>query len=162
MTKGEHMDPELTALAASGATALVQQMVNDGWAQVRERLARAFSRGRPGPGDEAGAGAEAVRAVREELEASREDLVAAREAGDQDVEADVEAEWRSRLRRALHADPRFAEELRGLLDGLGPQAPADAGGDTYNTVIGGAHGIVVQARTVGSPHITPQPPHQHP
>jgi hypothetical protein len=40
------MEAELVALAAAGATALVQQMVTDGWGNVRDRVVALFSRGR--------------------------------------------------------------------------------------------------------------------
>ncbi|GHJ38310.1 hypothetical protein [Streptomyces sp. TS71-3] len=144
-TQGEHMDPELAALAAAGATTLVQQMVGDGWAQVRDRLARVFSRG---SGGETGDG-ETARTVRGELDLSREELVAARAGGDHDAADDVQAAWRSRLRRTLRADPAFAAELRALVDELTPPEETSRGGNTYNTINGGAHGIVVQAGSVG-------------
>ncbi|MFG3531243.1 hypothetical protein ACGF8B_31575 [Streptomyces sp. NPDC047917] len=109
------MEAELAALAASGATVLVGHMVSDAWAQTRERMARFLARG----GDTDG--------VDEELDASREELVAARDGEDPDVAADIEDEWRLRMRRALRADPAAAQELRVLLAEI---APRPEGGST--------------------------------
>ncbi|MFC4468069.1 hypothetical protein ACFPH6_26635 [Streptomyces xiangluensis] len=138
------MDAELTALAAAGATALVQQMVTDGWGNVRGRVVALFSRGR----DE--------EVVEGELEESRAELVAARDTEDEDAAADVQASWRSRLRRTLREDPAAAAELRALLDELAPQPAAPqhstAVHNTHNTINGGVHhGMVIQAHTVGEP-----------
>ncbi|MGC5565281.1 hypothetical protein ACPYPG_20930 [Streptomyces sp. FR-108] len=132
------MDAELAALAAAGATALVQQMVTDGWGNVRDRVVALFSRG----GEEEG--------VRGELEESRADLVAARDAEDEDAAADVQASWRVRLRRTLRDDPEAAAELRSLLAELDPQPTGSATSAVHNSITGGVqHGTVVQAHTVG-------------
>ncbi|ATL26946.1 hypothetical protein [Streptomyces formicae] len=133
------MDAELTALAAAGATALVQQMVTDGWEGVRGRVAALFSRG---SGDEEGA-------VAGELEEARDEVVAARDTGDVAVADDVRAEWRSRLRRRLAADPDAVAELRALLAELGPD-DGPSGSVVHNSISGGVqHGQVIQAHTVG-------------
>ncbi|GHH85251.1 hypothetical protein [Streptomyces capitiformicae] len=68
--RGGLVDAELTALATAGATALLQQMVGDGWAGLRDRVVALFARGR----DETD--------VQEDLEEVRADLVAAHDAGD--------------------------------------------------------------------------------
>ncbi|MFI1208195.1 hypothetical protein ACH4UV_11390 [Streptomyces sp. NPDC020802] len=131
------MDAELTALATAGATALVQQMVTDGWGNVRDRVVVLFSRGR----DE--------EAVAGELEASRADLVAARNDDDEDAAADVQASWRSRLRRTLRDDPEAAAELRALLAELGPPPTPPATSIVHNTISGSVtNGAAVQAHTV--------------
>ncbi|WP_156724068.1 hypothetical protein [Streptomyces apocyni] len=137
------MDAELTALATAGATALVQQMATDGWAQARRRLVAYFSRGR----------SEDEETVEGELEEARADLAAARVADDADAAADVTAEWRNRIRRTLRADPAAAAELRTLLDELAPGA-VQRQGDVNNTISGGVqHDMVIQAGTVGSIHL---------
>ncbi|MFE9646444.1 hypothetical protein ACFYO0_20515 [Streptomyces sp. NPDC006365] len=143
------MDAELTALAAAGATALVQQMVTDGWGNVRDRVAAFFSRGSN------------EEVVEGELEESRAELVAARDTEDEDAAADVQASWRSRLRRTLREDPAAAAELRALLDELAPESAARQHSgtvhNTHNTISGGVHhGMVIQAHTVG------EPPRRHP
>lgn len=135
---------ELTELAAAGATALVTQMVTDGWAQVRDRVGAFFARRRGG--DE--------EAVQGELERSRADLVAARDAGDEDTASDIREEWRSRLRRMLRKDPQAVSELRALLDELAPSTGARTDGTVHNTISGGVqHGTVIQAHTVGDLNI---------
>lgn len=123
----------------AGATALVTQMVTDGWEQARDRAVALFTRGRDGEGE----------AVEAELEASRAELFAAREADDEERAADVRDEWRVRLRRTLRADPSAAAELQALLDELRP--PGDeAKGTVHNTISGGVqHGTVVQAYSIG-------------
>ncbi|MFK4067839.1 hypothetical protein [Streptomyces sp. NPDC029674] len=139
------MDAELTALAAAGATALVQQMVTESWAQARDRVARFFARG---SGEE--------DALAGELEEARIEVVAARGAEDEATAADVQAEWRSRLRRRLAADPEAAAELRALLDELAPDPDPSAGRGsvTYNTVHGGVHyGTTIQSGSIGTQHI---------
>lgn len=128
------MEAELTALAASGATAFVGLMATEAWNQARGRVARFLARG------------EDSEAVDAELEESREELIAARRSGDEDGAADVTAEWRIRIRRALRDNPEAAGELRELLDELAPhQAPGPTvtvnnstnGGTYYSQVIQG-------------------------
>ncbi|MEV0319511.1 hypothetical protein ACIBKX_01165 [Streptomyces sp. NPDC050658] len=134
------MDAELTALAAAGATALVQQMVTDGWGQVRGKVVGFFSRGREGDED----------VVEGELEEARAELAAARDSSDEEAEADVLAEWRGRMRRTLRADPEAAGELRALLDELAPQGEPERRGDVYNTISGGVQsGFVIQSGSIG-------------
>ncbi|MEU7041316.1 hypothetical protein AB0A77_09665 [Streptomyces varsoviensis] len=128
------MEAELAALAASGATTVVGLMASDAWTQAKQRLARFFARG----GDES--------AVDGELELSRAELAAARDESDELTAADIEADWRQRLRRVLRTDPAAAEELRALLAEVGP-AEGERGGPVHNTVSGSVHnGSVVQGR----------------
>ncbi|QDQ10941.1 hypothetical protein [Streptomyces spectabilis] len=137
------MDAELAALAGAGATALVQAMVGDGWAAARGRVVAFLGRRR---------GAEEGRVV-SELDELRDELLAARDAGDTEAEADARAEWRSRMRRALRADPDAAAELRQLLDELDRDG-GDRGGVVHNTISGGVQrGNVIQAHTVGDVHL---------
>ncbi|MDX3709066.1 hypothetical protein PV733_08810 [Streptomyces europaeiscabiei] len=135
------MEPELMALATAGATAFVQQMAADSWAQARDRIVLFFSRR---DGGEAGV-------IEDELETSRGELAAAMEAGDEQTVSDVEAEWRTRLRRALMANPAAASELQSVLDELRPSRSDQQIADVHNTISGGVqHGTVVQAGNVGS------------
>ncbi|WP_037839775.1 hypothetical protein [Streptomyces sp. NRRL S-337] len=134
------MEAELVALAATGATTLVQQMATDGWAGVRRRMA-AFLARRRGAGDEA--------ALEGELDDSRADLVVAQEEDDQDGVAGVTAAWRLRLRRLLSEDPAAAAELRALLDEVAPEADRGTVPEVHNTISGGVqHGAVIQAGVV--------------
>ncbi|MFC1418119.1 hypothetical protein [Streptacidiphilus cavernicola] len=129
------MDAELAGLVGSGATTIVGLMATDLWTQTRDRIGRLFARG----ADPA--------AVTADLEASRTELVAARQAGDETAVADVEAEWRSRLRRVLQSDPAAAAELRALLDEVG-QGPAEQQGTVVNNTLSGGvvHGTVIMGR----------------
>ncbi|MGP4042854.1 hypothetical protein [Streptomyces sp. 2A115] len=98
-------------------------------------------------------------AVQGELEESRADLVAARDAEDEEAAADVQASWRTRLRRTLRDDPEAAAELRALLDELTQPSAASAPGTVHNTISGGVrHGTAVQAHTVGDLTIGEPPP----
>ena len=130
------MEAELAALAASGATTLVGLMVSDAWSRARDRVARFFA----GGGDE--------NAARDALGVSQRELMAARASEDELAVADIEAEWRLRLRRALRADPEAAEELRKLLAELAPQAGNEPPGVfVQNNISGGVqHGPVFQGQ----------------
>jgi hypothetical protein len=146
------MEAELAALAASGATTLVGLMVSETWTQARDRVARFFARG----GDESSAG--------EELTLSQRELMAARAAQDELAGADIEAVWRTRLRRVLLADPEAAEELRLLLAELDPNADDDRAASVYNSISGGVqNGPVFQGRHFsgltfgGSGAVPPEP-----
>ncbi|WP_299537759.1 hypothetical protein [uncultured Streptomyces sp.] len=130
------MEAELAALAASGATALVGHMVEESWTQARGRVARFFARR---------GGAEPP--LEGELDESREDLLAARDAEDVEAAADVEAQWRARMRRTLRADPAAADELRSLLAELERDTGTVPGREVHNTITGDVHGPVVQGRT---------------
>ncbi|MFD4177276.1 hypothetical protein [Streptomyces anulatus] len=130
------MEAELTALAASGATAFVGLMVTEAWTQARGRVARFLARG------------EDVDVIDAELEESREELTAARAAADDEAVADVEEEWRIRLRRALRANPEAADELRTLLDELSPLGAAAPEVSVTNSISGGTqNGPVFQGQT---------------
>ncbi|MEU2071269.1 hypothetical protein [Streptomyces anulatus] len=133
------MEAELTALAASGATAFVGLMVTEAWTQARGRMARFLARG------------EDVDVIDAELEESREELTAARAAADDEAVADVEEEWRIRLRRALRANPEAADELRTLLEELSPLESAGPAVSVTNSISGGTqNGPVFQGQTFSS------------
>lgn len=139
--QGGCVEAELMALAAAGATAFVQQMATDSWAQARDRIALFFARRDGGEGV----------AIEGELETSRGELTAALEAGDEQMVLDVEAGWRTRLRRTLMANPHAASELQSVLDELAPRRGGQQFADVHNTISGGVqHGSVVQAGSVGS------------
>jgi hypothetical protein len=120
------MDAELEELATSGASTLVGLMVTDLWNEVRGRIAALLRRGK----------------AAEELERSRQQLVAAREAGDSRAAADVEAHWRSGLRAVLAGDPQAAAALRALVDEYGQSATVASYAETHmhgNTFHGPVH-----------------------
>lgn len=136
------METELVALATAGATALVQQMATDGWTAARDRMVAFF----------AGRGPATPAAVEEELDTVRAELVAAQRDEDEQLVSDVRTEWRTRLRRALAADPTAAAELRALLDELAPAAPETRQATVvYNNTMSGSvsHGPVIQIGSMG-------------
>lgn len=146
------MEAELAALAASGATTLVGLMVSETWTQARDRVARFFARG----------GNESL--VGEELRLSQQELTAALATRDELAGSDIEAVWRTRLRRVLLADPEAAEELRVLLAELDPDAKSDSSVSVHNSISGGVqHGPVFQGQHFsgltfgGSGTVPPEP-----
>ncbi|MFI6976965.1 hypothetical protein ACIBSV_00090 [Embleya sp. NPDC050154] len=144
------MEAELMTLATSGATTMVGLMVSESWAQARARIATLFGHGDPARETE----------IEEDLELSQRELIVARDTGDDLVAADIEAEWRTRLRRLLREDPVVAAELRALLDELAPAGEGGSGA-VHNTISGGTQlGPVVQGRdfdrlTFNAPGIPP-------
>ncbi|GAB2744706.1 hypothetical protein [Kitasatospora kifunensis] len=141
------MDPELETLAASAATTLISLMISDSWTQAKEKVRRFFapdSRSGSAPSD---------------LDASRAELVAAREAGHDLLVADIEAEWRVRLRRLLSADRTTGEELRDLIDSLARISEATLMGSVHNVVSGGVqHGPIIQSGRISGLTFTTQLP----
>ncbi|MGW4034397.1 hypothetical protein ACWEFL_34745 [Streptomyces sp. NPDC004838] len=135
------MEAELMALAAAGATALIQQMAVDSWTQARDRMVSFFSR--------RGGGREDV--IAGELETSRGQLASAMQAGDEQTALDIEAEWRTRLRRTLLSNPAASAELRAMLAELAVTGNGQQAADVHNTISGGVQrGPVIQAGNVGS------------
>lgn len=134
--QGGSVEAELASLAASGATTLVGLMVSETWTQARDSVARFFSRSGDGG------------LVEEELGLSRQELIAARESGDELAAADIEAGWRTRLRRALQDDPEAAEELRLMLSELAAGSGREPTVSVHNSISGGVqHGPVFQGRS---------------
>ncbi len=127
------MEAELAGLAVSGATALVNAMAGDGWNAVKARVAALLRRGRSAGGDD----------LEGRLDEERRELTAAREEHDEDAVADLEGEWRRRLRRLLLEDPQAASVLRELIAETGAEERAAR---VHNSITGGEfHGTVVQA-----------------
>ncbi|MGW4547587.1 hypothetical protein ACWEN4_14540 [Streptomyces violaceorubidus] len=110
------MDPEIAALAGTAGTTVVTLMVTSAWESARDGLVALWRRVQPARADSVG----------EELEAGREELLLARQAGDDEAEAGLAAEWQGRVRRLLLARPEVADELRALLDELASALPAEA------------------------------------
>lgn len=130
------MDTELAVLASSGATVLVGRMVTDGWEETKLAVARLFGRHSSRPED-----------VADELEEARTELENAQRTGDEAAAADVEAEWRSRLRRLLASDPDAVTEFKQLLAELGTDQPSSsnsANGDVKLTANASGHGRIYQ------------------
>lgn len=129
------MDPQLVAVAAAAAQALVQAMTSDSWAWVRDRVAGLFGRAEEG---------QTARAA-ESLEQARADLAS---AGD----ASVAGRWQGRLELLLEQHPDLAVELKTLVTQIlaqreaptvafdvraGRDAYSAAGDQTINQTFGG-------------------------
>ncbi|MBG0829018.1 hypothetical protein HS041_14690 [Planomonospora sp. ID67723] len=143
------MEAELAALAGSGAATLIGLMVTDSWTQVKERLTRFF------------ASKHAAEDMVRELDISRSEVVAAYEAGNDGMAADVEAQWRLRLRRLLLSDPVTAAELLRLLGALDSELRAPRTNTVRNVVSGGVQfGPVIQSGRISGLafHTPPAPP----
>lgn len=108
--KAVAVDDELITLASSGATTLIGLMVTDGWKQARAKVAKLFG----------GGVQQRIQEVENELDQSRAQLVAAEDCQDGITISDLEAEWRSRLRRLLAAEPSAAAALRSIIDEFSP------------------------------------------
>jgi len=104
------MDPEVVALSSAAATTLVTLMTTDAWDRVKRAFARLWRRCHP----------EQAGPVEADLDTARLDVIAARQAGDEQAELEVLGEWRSRLRRLIANDERLQDELRGLVEEFRP------------------------------------------
>jgi hypothetical protein len=107
------MGPEIADLARTAGTTMVTLMAGQAWESARDGMVALWQRFQP-------ARAEAVGS---ELEATREDLLLARETGDADTEAELTAEWQARVRRLLLTQPEVADELRRILAEVSPALP---------------------------------------
>ncbi|WP_200308434.1 hypothetical protein [Streptomyces adelaidensis] len=108
------MDPEVTLLAQSAGTTLIALMATDAWYHARDGVTRLWRRTQP----------ERAETVAAELEASREDGLAAVAAGDEETLEELRLQWQGLVRRLLVAEPAAVEELRALLDQLDPGGSA--------------------------------------
>ncbi|MER6880689.1 hypothetical protein [Streptomyces althioticus] len=108
------MDAEVALLAQSAGTTLVALMATDAWHQVRDGITRLWRRTQP----------ERAETVAAELEAGREDVLAAAAADDQETLDELRLQWQGMVRRLLVARPDAIQELRALLDQLGPDGSA--------------------------------------
>jgi hypothetical protein len=104
------MDPELSSLASTAATTVVQLLTTESWERLKSALGKLWSRAHPGR----------EAALETQLDDSRAEVMAAGDDVEQ-VRAELTAEWQGRLRRLLAAEPGIADELRRVLDEqLGP------------------------------------------
>lgn len=104
------MEPEIAALASTAGTTIVTLMATDAWQRLRDGITALWRRGQ----------ADRADAVAAELDAGREELLAASASGAADLEGDLQAEWQGRVRRLLTVQPERAEELRLLLEEFAP------------------------------------------
>lgn len=106
------MDPEIAQLAGTAATTLIQLLTADIWNQVKGRFTSLWRCAQP----------ERAGAIAEELDATRDDLLAAQRDGEASVAQELGAEWQGRIRRLLAAHPEAVAELRSLLTELAPES----------------------------------------
>ena len=107
----------LTALAATGGTALVTAMVTDGWDSVRARVARLFGRGDAQQADAAAARLDQSRAALAGL--SGPDL--------EQAQAEQQVIWRTRLGDLLEQHPAAEQEVRTVVADVQAQVTGSAG-----------------------------------
>ncbi|MEU0213998.1 hypothetical protein ABZ281_02370 [Streptomyces sp. NPDC006265] len=103
------MDAEVALLAQSAGTTLVALMATDAWHRARDGITQLWRRTQP----------ERAETVAAELEAGREDVLAAA-ADDQQTLEELRLQWQGAVRRLLVARPAAVAELRALLDQLDP------------------------------------------
>ena len=93
-------------IVLAAGTALVGAMAADAGQQVHAAVVAVWRRIRP----------EAAGTVGAELESTRAQVLAARQAADEDTEQALVGTWRLRVQELLDQDPAAAAELRRLLD----------------------------------------------
>ncbi|OIK26725.1 hypothetical protein [Streptomyces malaysiense] len=108
------MDPEVTSLAQSAGTTLITLMATDAWHRTRDGLTQLWRRMQP----------ERAETVAAELEAGREDVLAAMVANDQETLNELRLQWQGLVRRLIVARPAAVGELRALLAELDPDGTA--------------------------------------
>lgn len=116
------LDQVLTALAASGGTAVVTAAGTDAWAGLRQAVARWFGRG-----DE-----QREQAELERLDQTGSALQAADPAEAERARIRLEASWQARIEAVLESlsegeRDKAADRLRGLLAQHAPQGTVTAG-----------------------------------
>jgi len=128
------VETDLATLLTSAATTLVKLMTTDSWTEVKAGFVALWQRHHP----------EQAEAIEADLEASRASAVVGRQDGDGHVEAELAAEWRSRLRRLAEANTELQGEIRRLMEEL---RPLIARSDNPSVT------VVMRARSSGSSRI---------
>lgn len=129
------MEAQLIELARTAGVALVTVMATDAWERARGGVVDLWRRVSP----------ERADAVEVELDASRDDLVAAHERGEGETETELSEEWGSRLRRLLREHPEAAEELRGVVHACEEATGAPAQYQVHLRATASGSGRVYQA-----------------
>jgi hypothetical protein len=101
------------ALAAAGA--LMTAIATDGWSEVRAGAVNLWRRVYP----------ERVPAIESELAEVRNELVAARQAGDAEVGKELAADWARKFQRLTQAHPELIPDLRLLGEEWARLTPPD-------------------------------------
>ncbi|MFE1766131.1 hypothetical protein ACFW81_18200 [Streptomyces angustmyceticus] len=132
------MDPELTVFTQAAGTTLVTLMATDAWQHTRDGLTRLWQRLQP----------DRAHIVSDELDASREEVLRAHSAADQEMLSELRLQWQGYLRRLLLAQPEAVEELRRLLDEAGPEAAVHASRITQHGTASGRARVYQAGRDV--------------
>ena len=104
------MEPDLTTLTSVAATTLVGLMTTDSWDRVKAAVVSLWRRVHP----------ERAETVDAELSAACCEVLAAREAHDEQAELDLVSEWRCRLQRLVATDLQLQQELRAMVEEFRP------------------------------------------
>lgn len=127
------MNAEVALFAQSAGTTLVALMATDAWQHMRDGITRLWRRTQP----------ERADTVAAELEAGRDDVLAAVASDDHEALEELRLQWQESVRRLLAARPDAVEELRALLDRLDPEGSAARSVTQHATASG--RGRVYQA-----------------
>ncbi|MEV0937766.1 hypothetical protein ACIBMX_48595 [Streptomyces phaeochromogenes] len=101
-------------------------MATDAWQQARAKVVEWWREVRP----------EQTESLDVELDQTRAQLLAAREAGDADAEQGLVTDWQIRLQVLLRENPALAGELQSLLDQeLAPTLTAEAQNEVASLVM---------------------------
>ena len=90
-------------------------MATDAWQRTREGFTILWQRIQP----------QRAEIIAAELESSREEVLRALTADDQEILSELRSQWQGALRRLLITQPGAVDELRELLDELSPDDAAD-------------------------------------
>ncbi|MFI9646735.1 hypothetical protein ACIHAA_10620 [Streptomyces sp. NPDC052040] len=107
------MEAQLMDLARSAGATVVTLMATEAWERARDGLSAVWRRVSPARAD----------TVEGELEATREELLRARQSGDETAVQELGDEWAGRLRRLLREHPEAADDLRQIIADLAPTTP---------------------------------------
>ena len=120
------MDPTLALLAGAGGTALVQAMMSDAWAGVRDAAARLLGRG----------DAEHESNTLTLLDASRRSVRQATPGSEESVHATQSALWAARFAVVLENEPDRAVLLNALLSLAAAATATTPGANTQHISAG--------------------------
>ncbi|MEV6005205.1 hypothetical protein AB0M29_00195 [Streptomyces sp. NPDC051976] len=129
------MDPELASLTQSAGTTVVTLMATEAWQAARDGVLELWRRVQPGRAEAAAA----------QLDASREDALAAGVSEDQQTLSELRTQWAGLFRRLLVAHPEAAAELRALLDELQPPGDDPQPRPTVQHATASGHARIYQA-----------------
>ncbi|GAB7033064.1 tetratricopeptide repeat protein [Streptomyces sp. NPDC021749] len=169
------MEAELAALAGSGASALVQAMATDAWADVRLRVSELFRRAAADAPSEAAHDSpheaahdsphEAAHDSPHEAAHAPETAAPPRPAKEPSTgtapepSEETTARWQASLRSLLEQHPEAAGELRALCEELADGPAVRPAPRVRNSVTGGSQGHLIQADTISSLTVHTSPYH---